>query len=64
MADTLFSRISLADPDAILGVTTRFKADPRPNKVNLGVGIYLNNDGQVPVLNVVREAEEIGRAHV
>lgn len=58
MADTLFSRISLADPDAILGVTTRFKADPRPNKVNLGVGIYLNNDGQVPVLNVVHEAEE------
>lgn len=53
-----FSEIPLAPPDPILGLTEAFNADPNPNKVNLGVGVYQDGNGKVPVLKVVREAEE------
>ena len=43
---------------AILGLTEAFLADPSPDKVNLGVGVYQDDSGKVPVLDVVREAEK------
>ena len=60
---SLFSEVQLAAPDPILGVTDAFRADPRPFKVNLGVGIYQNEDGKLPLLDSVREAEQRIAAH-
>jgi aromatic-amino-acid transaminase len=52
-----FIHIAQAPPDPILGLTEAFNADPNPRKVNLGVGVYQDGSGKVPVLHVVREAE-------
>ncbi len=49
----------MAPKDPILGVTETFVADTRPGKVNLGVGVYTDDDGKVPLLECVRRAEEI-----
>ncbi|MDW8468634.1 MAG: amino acid aminotransferase [Burkholderiales bacterium] len=48
----------MAPHDPILGVTEAFVADPNPNKVNLGVGVYYDEDGKVPLLECVRIAEQ------
>jgi aromatic-amino-acid transaminase len=53
----LLHKIELAPRDPILGVTEAFVADPNPRKVNLGVGIYVDDNGKVPVLDCVRKAE-------
>ena len=58
MSDSLFSRVGAVPDDPILSLTGKFLADPRSCKVNLGVGMYLNEDGVTPVLDVVREAKE------
>ncbi|MCL1112830.1 MULTISPECIES: amino acid aminotransferase [Shewanella] len=55
----IFSEVTLAPADPILGLTDAFKADPRAHKVNLGVGIYKDEAGQTPVLNSVKKAEAI-----
>ncbi|HYO96165.1 MAG TPA: aromatic amino acid transaminase, partial [Polyangiaceae bacterium] len=57
MALSPFSEIQLAPSDPILGLTEAFQADTNPRKVNLGVGVYQDGQGRVPVLKVVREAE-------
>lgn len=57
MTHSPFSEITLAPADPILGLTEAFVADKNPNKVNLGVGVYQDGKGKVPVLSVVREAE-------
>ena len=57
MTDSLFSGIPSAPADPILGVSEKFKADPRAQKVNLSVGMYLTEEGKTPILNVVKEAE-------
>jgi len=48
----------MAPKDPILGVTETYVADQNPNKVNLGVGVYTGDDGKVPLLDCVREAED------
>jgi aromatic-amino-acid transaminase len=53
-----FASIPLAPADPILGLTEAFVADTNPKKVNLGVGVYQDGMGKVPVLAVVREAEK------
>jgi len=53
----IFSQVTLAPADPILGLTDTFKADPRAHKVNLGVGIYKDEAGQTPVLSSVKKAE-------
>ncbi len=50
----IFSQITAAPADPILGLTEAFKADPRTDKVNLGVGIYKDEAGQTPVLKSVK----------
>ena len=57
MSASLFSAVEMAPHDPILGVTEAFHADPNPNKVNLGVGVYIDDNGKVPVLECVRRAE-------
>jgi aromatic-amino-acid transaminase len=57
MTESPFSEVTLAPADPILGLTDAFVADKNPNKVNLGVGVYQDARGKVPVLSVVRDAE-------
>jgi len=55
---SLLSAVEMAPKDPILGVTEAFNADPNPRKVNLGVGVYCNEEGKVPLLECVREAQK------
>ncbi len=59
VAEPLFAQVQQAPPDPILGLTEAFLADIRHGKVNLGVGVYQNGDGKVPVLSSVRKAEAL-----
>lgn len=53
----MFEDIIPAPPDAILGLTEAFQADPNPRKINLGVGVYKDENGDTPVLTSVKKAE-------
>ncbi len=57
MAESLFARVERAPRDPILGLNEQFAADPNPQKVNLGVGVYYDENGKLPLLRCVREAE-------
>ncbi len=57
MTTSLLAHVEMAPRDPILGVTEAFVADKNPRKVNLGVGIYYDDNGKVPVLDCVRRAE-------
>ncbi len=50
MSNTLLSNIEMAPKDPILGITEAFNADQNPKKVNLGVGVYTDENGKVPLL--------------
>lgn len=54
----IFNQVEQASADPILGLTDAFKADPRAEKVNLGVGIYKDESGATPILKSVKLAEE------
>src|ERR1700739_820489 len=54
---SLFGAVELAPRDPILGLTEAFNSDPRPGKVNLGVGVYYDEQGRIPLLECVRAAE-------
>ena len=54
---SLFDAVEMAPRDPILGLTEQFNADTRPTKVNLGVGVYFDNDGKLPLLGCVKTAE-------
>lgn len=58
MTQALFAAVELAPRDPILGLSEAFNADPRPTKVNLGVGVYTDDAGKIPLLQAVRTAEE------
>ena len=53
----LVSSVQLAPKDPIFGLTEAYTADQRPDKVNLGVGVYYTDEGKVPLLRAVLEAE-------
>lgn len=53
-----FASVIAAPADPILGLTDAFKADPRPEKINLGVGVFVSEEGTTPLLTSVRQAEE------
>ena len=55
---SLFSSVEMAPRDPILGLNEQFAADPSPHKVNLGVGVYFDENGKLPLLTCVRSAEE------
>jgi len=54
----LFSSVQLAPKDPIFGLTEAYTADQRAGKVNLGVGVYYTDEGKVPLLRAVLEAEK------
>jgi aromatic-amino-acid transaminase len=56
-AAPLLAAVEMAPRDPILGVTEAFNADPNPRKVNLGVGVYCDDKGKVPLLECVNRAE-------
>jgi aspartate/tyrosine/aromatic aminotransferase len=53
----IFANLEKLPPDPILGVTTAFRADPAPEKIDLGVGVYRDGRGETPIPAAVREAE-------
>jgi len=58
-----WSNVTMAPPDPILGVTDAFKRDTNPNKINLGVGAYRDDNGKPFVLESVRAAEKLIQAN-
>ncbi|MEM8511949.1 aromatic-amino-acid transaminase [Massilia sp. MP_M2] len=54
---SLFSAIEMAPRDPILGITEAFNADTNTAKINLGVGVYYDDKGKVPLLECVQKAE-------
>ena len=55
---SIFAAVELAPRDPILGLTEGFNADKNPNKVNLGVGVYYDDNGKIPLLAAVKAAEK------
>jgi aromatic-amino-acid transaminase len=54
---SILEGVELAPRDPILGLTEKFNSDPRPAKVNLGVGVYCDETGRLPLLACVKAAE-------
>ncbi|MDZ4858560.1 MAG: amino acid aminotransferase [Candidatus Hydrogenedentes bacterium] len=54
----MFEQLETAPPDPILGIGEAFKKDPNPNKINLSIGVYCDENGKTPVLKSVKKAEE------
>ncbi len=55
---SLFSAVEMAPRDPILGLNEQFNADTNPAKVNLGVGVYFDDNGKLPLLQCVQAAEK------
>ena len=60
---SLFTAVEMAPRDPILGLNEQFAADTNPNKVNLGVGVYFDDNGKLPLLECVQAAEKTMMAH-
>src|SRR6478752_1715816 len=55
---SLFTAVEMAPRDPILGLNEQFNADTNPAKVNLGVGVYYDDNGKLPLLQCVQAAEK------
>ena len=55
---SLFTAVEMAPRDPILGLNEQFNADSNPAKVNLGVGVYFDDNGKLPLLQCVQAAEK------
>ncbi len=55
----MFSHLPAPALDPILSLSTAYRADPRPNKVDLGIGVYKNSQGDTPVMRAVQKAQDI-----
>ncbi|TFZ00652.1 aspartate/tyrosine/aromatic aminotransferase [Ramlibacter henchirensis] len=55
---SLFQSVEMAPRDPILGLNEQFNADANPQKVNLGVGVYYDDSGKLPLLQCVQQAEK------
>ncbi|MCC7269089.1 MAG: aromatic amino acid aminotransferase, partial [Rhodocyclaceae bacterium] len=58
MTSSIFAAVEMAPRDPILGLNEAFNADTRATKVNLGVGVYCDDSGKIPLLAAVRAAEK------
>jgi len=58
MSASIFANVEMAPRDPILGLNEAYNADPRTEKVNLGVGVYYDDNGKIPLLAAVRAAEK------
>ncbi len=59
MTSSIFAAVEMAPRDPILGLNEAFNADSRTTKVNLGVGVYFDDNGKIPLLGAVKAAEEV-----
>jgi aromatic-amino-acid transaminase len=55
---SLFTAVEMAPRDPILGMNEQFATDTHPNKVNLGVGVYFDDNGKLPLLQCVQTVEK------
>ena len=55
---SMFSAVEMAPRDPILGLNEQYNADSNPAKVNLGVGVYYDDNGKLPLLQCVQAAEK------
>ena len=55
----MLEQLQQQPPDKILALMQTFKEDPRANKLDLGIGVYKNENGQTPIINAVKKAEKI-----
>ena len=55
---SLFTAVEMAPRDPILGLNEQFAQDKHPKKVNLGVGVYFDENGKLPLLDCVQQAEK------
>ena len=55
---SMFTAVEMAPRDPILGLNEQYAADSNPQKVNLGVGVYYDDNGKLPLLKCVQAAEE------
>ena len=58
MSSSIFAAVEMAPRDPILGLNEAFNADSRTTKVNLGVGVYFDDNGKIPLLAAIKSAEE------
>lgn len=58
MSSSIFAAVEMAPRDPILGLNESFNADTRSTKVNLGVGVYFDDNGKIPLLAAVKAAED------
>ena len=58
MSSSIFAAVEMAPRDPILGLNESFNADTRSTKVNLGVGVYFDDNGKIPLLGAVKIAED------
>jgi aromatic-amino-acid transaminase len=58
MTSSIFAAVEMAPRDPILGLNESFNADTRTTKVNLGVGVYFDDNGKIPLLGAVKIAEK------
>ncbi len=56
---SFFASVQLAPRDPILGLSEQYNADPNPARVNLGVGVYFDENGKLPLLRCVQQAEKL-----
>ena len=59
MPSSIFAAVEMAPRDPILGLNESFNADTRSTKVNLGVGVYFDDNGKIPLLGAVKIAEDV-----
>ena len=55
----MFDRLNAVPPDPILGIISAYAADPSPKKIDLGIGVYRDEQGNTPILECVKKAEQI-----
>ena len=53
----MLEQLSVLPPDPILGLAAACRADPNPDKIDLTVGVYMDEDGICPVFEAVKQAQ-------
>jgi len=55
----MFNRLNAVPPDPILGIISAYAADPSTTKIDLGIGVYRDEQGNTPILECVKKAEQM-----
>jgi len=56
---SMFDRLNAVAPDPILGIIAAHAADPNPQKIDLGIGVYKDESGHTPILKSIKKAEKM-----